>query len=181
MSHDPRSKPAMRDQETSDLERSMRRTLGVGTPSAGHRRRFAQDGDVPVVVVRGRRDDGREAAESAMQSEREARGQAERSLAAAHATIRDLQTKLAHVEMSQAELRRSVDRLGAERQSLEISLAAEANAHKETEARLEQATADRQELERQLRSLSGRTPRAGRGPAQGEPQPIDWWSKHEKD
>ena len=181
MSYDPHSKSAPRDQETSDLERSMRRTLGVGTPSNAHRRRFAQDGDVPVVVVRGRRDDNREAAETALQSEREARGQVERNLAAAQVTIRDLQTKLAHMEMSQAELRQSFDRLGAEKQSLEMSLATEVAARQETEARLAQESADRQELERQLRTLSHRTPRRAREPAQGEPQPIDWWSKHEKD
>ena len=180
MSYDPHSKPSTQHQQTSDLERNMRRTLGVGGPSTGHRRRFAQDGDVPVVVVRGRRDDNREAAESAVQSEREARGQAERSLAAAQAAIRDLQTKLAHMEMSQAELRQSFDRLGAEKQSLEASLAAEASARHDAEVRLEQETADRQDLERQLRALSKRGPRVARDIPQVAPQPVDWWSRHEK-
>jgi hypothetical protein len=128
------------DNETSgdaspmqDVEAQMRRALGLyGVPrrqeaeraaapklprptdrfgAGGQRRRFAQDGEVPVTVLNGRRDhpadapDNRlEAAETAVTAERAVREQAERALAEAQAAIHDLQTKLGHASLAQTEL-----------------------------------------------------------------------------
>lgn len=85
-----------------------------------HRRRFVQDGDVPVTVVR--RDQGHEAlphraptpssqpnsnrlqrAEAALAAETQAREKAERQLAEAHSIVRDLQTKIGHAELAKVE------------------------------------------------------------------------------
>ena len=86
--------------------------------SGGHRRRFVQDGDVPVTVVR--RDQGLDNAaqraslnspgsnrlqrtEAALAAETAARDRAERSLAEAQATAHDLQTKIGHAELAKHE------------------------------------------------------------------------------
>lgn len=174
MSYDPDSGPAKPARDSGDLERSMRRTLGVGATGTGQRRRFARDGDVPVVVVRSRRDDGRDAAPDAAHQEREARGRAERSLATAQAMIRDLRTQLAHMEMSQSELRQSFERVSGERQALELALDAETAARRAAEERLHHAAADRRTLPPQPAAR----PAARPGPAAS--QPVDWWSKHER-
>ena len=102
-----------------DVEVQMRRALGLfGAPrrqdadqaaaikppppadrfgAGGHRRRFAQDGEVPVTVLNRRRDhpaetpvNRLEVAEPAAAAERAAREKAERALAEAQATIHDL-------------------------------------------------------------------------------------------
>jgi hypothetical protein len=120
-----------------DVEAQMRRALGLnGIPrrpdaeratapqpprptdrfgAGGPRRRFAQDGEIPVTVLHGRREhpadapiNRLEAAETAAAGERTAREQAERALAEAQATIRDLQTKLGHASLAQAELQAAV-------------------------------------------------------------------------
>jgi len=85
----------------------------------GHRRRFVQDGDVPVTIVRrdGNPDPlaNRPAAqvppsqsrlqrtEAALAVETAARDRAERALADAQAIIRDLQTKIGHAELAKNE------------------------------------------------------------------------------
>ena len=85
-----------------------------------HRRRFVQDGDVPVTVLR--RDQVHEApvhrgvapisaptssrlqrTEAALANETAAREKAERSLAEAQALARDLQTKIGHAELAKNE------------------------------------------------------------------------------
>lgn len=87
--------------------------------AASHKRRFVHDGEVPVTMVGGRRDGQSEAAphrgapapgptrleaaEAALTNEASARHQAERALADAQATIRDLQTKLGHAELARIE------------------------------------------------------------------------------
>lgn len=189
MAYDRDSDSAKPDQASRDLERNMRRTLGFGAPGAGHRRRFAQDGDVPVVVVRGRRDDNREVSEAGAQPQRDLRDQAERSLAAAQATVRDLQTKLAHIEMSQTELRESFDRIRGEKQTIEVALQAEISARRDAEERLEKEVAARQALEARVRAPSRPTassdhiskPRSARvTPAPIKQQPVNWWSKRAK-
>lgn len=85
-----------------------------------HKRRFVQDGEVPVTVVSNRRDAGGdavlhrapsvggapsrlEAAENALAHETAARHQAERALAEAQALVHDLQTKLGHAELARVE------------------------------------------------------------------------------
>jgi hypothetical protein len=92
-----------------------------------HRRRFVQDGDIPVTVVR--RDPGldlpanRVAApvsvpsssrlqrtEAALAAETAARDKAERALSEAYAVVRDLQTKIGHAELARNEALESLRR-----------------------------------------------------------------------
>ncbi len=97
-----------------------------------HRRRFVQDGDVPVTVLR--RDTGLDVpanriappvtvpsssrlqrTEAALAAETAARERAERSLAETYAVVRDLQTKIGHAELAKNE---AVEALRRERESI---------------------------------------------------------------
>lgn len=118
------------DPERSD--QSMRTSERFGGGSGGlHRRRFVQDGDVPVTVLR--RDQGNEApthrgvaaptapsssrlqrTEAALAAETAARERAERSLAEVQAVARDLQTKIGHAELAKNE---AIDALRREREA----------------------------------------------------------------
>lgn len=94
-------------------------------PSGRTPRRFVQDGEVPVTVVRGRWTEAQSAnqpvvnrlaaAEEAAETERSRRERAERSLQESTDTVRDLQTKQAHMELARDEallaLKRSVGAL----------------------------------------------------------------------
>ena len=167
--------------------RGARRTFDVGASAPVHRRRFARDGDVEVVVRRGRSDAGLESDRSAIQAERDAREQAERSLAAAQATIRDLQTKLAHAEMALTEIREAAQRAEQRAQQLEAlefgrtttkakkAAAAEPVARKPARAPQEVAHTERRNTSA-VNVLSGRvvTKFAERQ------QPVDWWSKPQR-
>jgi hypothetical protein len=128
----PGNEPASDASPLQDVEAQMRRALGLyGVPrrqeaeraaapkpprpidqfgARAPRRRFAQDGEVPVTVLNGRRDhpadapvNRLEAAETAVAAERARREQAERALAEAQAMIHDLQTKLGHASLAQTE------------------------------------------------------------------------------
>ena len=120
-----------------------------------HRRRFVQDGDIPVTVLR--RDQGYEApahrgvaapqvptssrlqrTEAALAAETAAREKAERALAETQAVARDLQTKIGHAELAKNE---AVDTLRRERESI-TELRAEGEAWEERlQDALEQARA----------------------------------------
>jgi paraquat-inducible protein B len=98
-----------------------------------HRRRFVQDGDIPVTVLR--REPGHEAqphrsvtaavpapstsrlqrTESALAAETAGRERAERQLIEAQAVARDLQTKIGHYELAKNE---AIDALRHEREAL---------------------------------------------------------------
>jgi hypothetical protein len=97
-----------------------------------HRRRFVQDGDIPVTVLR--RDPGHEApahrgvvapdaptssrlqrTEAALAAETAAREKAERSLVETHSVVRDLQTKIGHAELAKNE---AIDALRREREAV---------------------------------------------------------------
>lgn len=97
-----------------------------------HRRRFVQDGDVPVTVLR--RDQGHEVpahrgvvapiapsssrlqrTEAALAAETAARDRAERSLAETQSVVRDLQTKIGHAELAKSE---AIEALRRERETL---------------------------------------------------------------
>ena len=135
----PDSEPAGGASPLHDVEGQMRRALGLdGGPrrpeaaraaapqpprqadrfgAGGPRRRFAQDGEVPVTVLHGRRDHPADAAvnrlaaaETMAAREHAAREQAERALAEAQATIHDLQTKLGHASLAQTELQAAARR-----------------------------------------------------------------------
>ena len=95
------------------------------------RRRFAQDGDVPVVMLnRSRENDGSENRLSTLtaklQEEKEARTRLERALEEANLSIQSLKTKLAHTEMAFDE------KLKAEQEARAL---AESQRAIETEAR----------------------------------------------
>jgi hypothetical protein len=109
-----------------------------------HRRRFVQDGDIPVTVLW--RDQGREVpahrgiaapaaptssrlqrTEAALAAETASREKAERSLAETQSVVRDLQTKLGHAELAKSE---AVDALCQERESI-AQLRAESDAWEE--------------------------------------------------
>jgi hypothetical protein len=109
-----------------------------------HRRRFVQDGDIPVTVLR--RDQGHEIpahrgvaapaaptssrlqrTEAALAAETGAREKAERSLAETHSVVRDLQTKIGHAELAKSE---AMDALRRERESI-VQLRAEYEAAEE--------------------------------------------------
>lgn len=155
-----------------DVEAQMRRALGLfgaprrqeaERPSAapptrqtdrfgpgGHKRRFVQDGEVPVTVLNGRRDhpadaptNRLEAAESALAAEHAARERAERALAEAQAQVHDLQTKLGHASLAQTEVQE------AARRDHEATLALRAELREMTE-RAEAAEAARARAEERL-------------------------------
>jgi hypothetical protein len=104
------------------------------------RRRFVQDGEVPVTVIHPRPRQGldalgppragaspqerAEAAEAALGTERAAREQAERLLREAQATILDLRTKQGHAELARAEADEIVAALRADLAATQGSLAA---------------------------------------------------------
>lgn len=109
-----------------------------------HRRRFVQDGDVPVTVLR--RDPVHEApahrgvaapppptssrlhrTEAALAAETAARERAERSLAETQAVVRDLQTKIGHAELAKNE---AIEALRKEREAI-IQLRGEGEAWQE--------------------------------------------------
>lgn len=137
-----------------------------------HRRRFVQDGDVQVTVLR--RDPATEAsphraasaaptssrlqrAEAALATETAARAQAERALADAQAAVRDLQTKIGHADLAKNEavdaLRREREEIAGLRHELDTLRAELAEARQRT-AEAERQAAEFEDLvaeERQAR------------------------------
>jgi hypothetical protein len=148
--------PAVSGESTStdDAESQMRKALGLLGESSRHRpdaermdppnrmgdrfggglhrRRFVQDGDIPVTVLR--RDQGFEApnhrgtalptapttsrlqrVEAALSAETAAREKAERALAETQSVVRDLQTKIGHAELARNE---AIEALLGQRESL---------------------------------------------------------------
>ena len=120
-----------------------------------HRRRFVQDGDIPVTVLR--RDQGHELpaargtapvvpptnsrlqrTEAALAAETAAREKAERSLAEAQAVARDLQTKIGHAELAKNE---AIETLRRERDVLAQLRAEAVSRDEQLRDALEQARA----------------------------------------
>lgn len=156
----PRSRPEQERNEPA-LPRSAERF------SPAQRRRFVQDGEVPVTVIRREATDGHAArqggsapsgaaagavasrlqrAETALAAEAASRERAERALQEAQATIRDLRTKLGHAELARTEVQEQARR---EREALAELRAA---AHDQATAR--QDAEDRaRAAERQLAAL----------------------------
>src|SRR3954470_17258328 len=169
--------PASANQEPAaqvdEAELAMRRALGLSggpprhrpdgqradTPQRGpdrlavgqHRRRFAQDGDIPVTVLR--REPVHDVAqhrmaptnapvpinsrlhraEAALAVATDARAAAERTLAETQTALRDLQTKIGHAELAKNEaieaLRREREGSATLRQELAIASSELADAH----------------------------------------------------
>lgn len=151
----------------SDAEAGMRRALGLvdqpavsqsgyktARPSDRHtqKRRFAVDGDVPVVML-GRRDQGmgvtstpaasppvnrlREV-ETTLEAEQEARRRSERLLTEARATIHDLQTKLGHANLARDEAVGMIQSQRSDQAALKAALDLEREARLQAEANLQQ-------------------------------------------
>ncbi len=152
-------------------EARMRRALDVGShegrgrqdQSHGPRpvRQFAQDGDVPVVRLQGRKDPAVQAAsarlDEMLQAERAAREQAETALKQANAALQALQTKVAHAEMAHAEALTALGRTHEARiTELEAALDAAAAAKAAPEPRRSKA------------ALPQTAP-------DGEDAPVEWW------
>jgi hypothetical protein len=142
-------------------EEQMRRALGLhnasptqdrpvpsfAAPGASspQRRRFVRDGEVPVSVIRRDQDDGAntnklDATRQALREQIEAREQAEHLLQEAQATIRDLQTKLAHEGLAKDE---AIQRVVSEKLVVEQALQRE-----QEELATEQASRQKAEQER---------------------------------
>ena len=130
--------------------------------SSPHRRRFVRDGEVPVSVIHRDQDDGAntnklEATRQALREQIEAREQAEHLLQEAQATIRDLQTKLAHEKLARDE---AIQRADGERRIVELALqrvedelAIERDCRQKAEQERDDAIAARQEAEDRLREV----------------------------
>jgi hypothetical protein len=196
----PRRYPTDPATDAADAsEERMREALGLGKrsesvthPQQNHtphtsdptrvRRRFAQDGDVPVVVL-GRSREAEAAQESRvatletkLQEERAARQTAERTVESCQATIQSLRTKLAHSEMAIDEAR------AAERQArAEAAAAIERQAQLQTQV---QQVAESEPVSRAEAMAVPPPPRLVREPRkpkvvadsdEPEPQPIEWW------
>jgi hypothetical protein len=200
---DPEGSSAAPDMEDSEVrvrrELGVRRALGLtedapvrssGFARYGEhatdrpKRRFAQDGDVPVVLIQSRREPGTdaadhrlgiaspsanraEAAEAALKAERDARERAERALAEAQAAVRDMQTKLGHAMLALDEARESARRAQAEKRTVEMALGAEQEARGMAEDAMRVACAARDHAEDRLRAMradarSARSAAAGR-------------------
>jgi len=187
------------DTQLDSAEAQMRRALGLNSDSLrprfeperndppqrnsdrsllGHRRRFVQDGDVPVTVVR--RDQGGEApgalaagpssnrlqrAEAALASQTAARERAERQVSEMQDQVRDLQTKLGHAELARAEaveaarrtqeaaseLRQSAQEGDRQRREIEERALAAERRSAELEDSLDEERAARVALDKKLR------------------------------
>lgn len=145
-----------------------------------HRRRFVQDGDVPVTVLRHETAVHRAApagaaaptssrlqrVEALLTAEQASRAQADRALHEVQAVVRDLRTKIGHAELSRNEaveaLRREREGIGALRQALDEARAELAEAHARL-IDLEHARAAAEESlleERQARRLLEKSLRA---------------------
>jgi hypothetical protein len=181
-----------------DAEQAMRRALGLygdaprtrpegerpelaqraggGFSQGGlHRRRFVQDGEVPVTVVRREPDAAHggtgqaaptssrlQRVEAALAAETAGRERAERALHEAQAALQALQTKMGHNDLAKNEAVAASKRLADEIVTLKEENAATAERLKEVEARADEAEEDlrtaRAELteERRARKLAER-------------------------
>ena len=144
-----------------------RKTTCSSTASPGasspQRRRFVRDGEVPVSVIHRDQDDGAstnklDATRQALREQIEAREQAEHLLQEAQATIRDLQTKLAHERLARDE---AIQRVDSEKQVVEQALqrvqdelAIERACRQKAEQERDDAIAARQEAEERLRDAT---------------------------
>jgi hypothetical protein len=170
-------------------EADVRRALGLdapnrpsraNTPAAGkpfspgrHRHRFVNDGEVPVVRVQSRPDQPAtnrpDPAAAALQDERAARERAERSLLAAQGTIRELQTKLAHVTLARDEAVAALQQTQEQLATVRAQLPAEPPA----------ATPPVRRRGRPPKSAAAAKPAAK--PRQRAPKPVKWWIKGWRD
>ena len=195
-------------ESTERAEARMRQALGLDKrPAAPHqataqqshdparqRRRFAQDGEVPVVMLHRSRDaDG--VAENKLanlpserREERSARAKAERALEEAHLTIQSLQTKVAHTEMTYEEKLTSERHLRAQVEAALAELAqrpaplpvivepvVQAPLPLVEELPVETIAAESPALKIRSATKRGAKPKADAEAVVEEGQPIEWW------
>jgi hypothetical protein len=164
----------------------MRLALGLGTrptnpgqtpstsspPPASHdsgrqRRRFAQDGDVPVVMLHRGRDsepggENKLAALTAdLREERAARLKSDRALDEANLLINSLKTKLKHTEMT---LEETLRREGEARAQLDALLVTEREARQQAETRAAEAALAVTVLERKIEAAAAAAKTAAPAP-----------------
>lgn len=157
---------------------SAARTAESAAFAGRHRHRFVSDGEVPVVMVQSRPDQPAasrlEEATAALASERGMRERAERSLTAAQAAIRDLQTKLAHATLARDE---AVAALHTAQEEL-----AAMRAHSPAPMLPEPLSADAAPTTPVTPRRRGRPPKAATAklpakPRQRMQKPVKWWVK----
>jgi hypothetical protein len=166
------------------------------------RRRFVQDGEVPVVLVGGsalasgstHATNRLADAEVALEAERKARLSAEKMLAAAQALVHDLQTKIGHANLAHDEAVETARGLQAQKDALEAVLVAERETRATAQLILDLTLSDptqtgirhRTEQRHAAMPALAETPvkRRGRPPgsrnkakatAGKEPLPVRWW------
>jgi len=128
--------------------------------SVRQRRRFAQDGDVPVVILHRGRDseaggENKLAALSAeLREERAARAKSERALDEANQLISSLKTQLKHTEMTLEEKLRRESEFRAQADAL---LATERQARQQAETKAAEAALSLSMLERKIEAASKST------------------------
>lgn len=162
------SQSAPDDARLRATELQMRRALGLQdaspsppkpTPpvvasdgSHAQRRRFMRDGEVPVTMIHRDHRNGEtsasnqlDAARQALRAASTAREHAERQLEDVQATLRGLQTQLAHERLARDEALQAVQRVAAEKamieqvvQGLHAELATERDARRHAETRCQE-------------------------------------------
>ncbi len=147
-----------------------------------HRRRFVQDGEIPVTVVRrgtvsesqSPQSSRLQRTEAALAAETAARERAERALHDAHAQIAALQTKIGHAELARieaveiakrekealAQLRESSEGAEQQLQTLREQLEFADQTRREAQAALHDERNARKSAERALRDMSDRAEKA---------------------
>lgn len=195
---------------SSDLESKVRRALGAPSPNSVRKRRFGTGTDVEVVVRPGSGQNPRHEDRVELQEAFKARDKSEQALTAAHATIRNLQTKVAHLEMCADELREQNGHASARIAILEAELAHQVATTKQATARLEAELTARKAPQRNpkaprhsdtfsnavaperpspelvqssfLREAPSGKTSAQRGKTlyRTNQKPVDWWSHHER-
>lgn len=158
-----------RSRPEPERSESAPRPGGQFMQAGGHRRRFVQDGDIPVTIVR-REHSGdmlaRPAAatpssnrlqrtEAALAAETATRERAERSLAEAQAMLRDLQTKLGHAALAKDEAAAALRREREEFASMRDAAAEQTARVHEAESRAEAAEVALGKIEDELQSERG--------------------------
>ncbi len=174
--------------DLEDTEARVRQALGVQDRSVSRpmqhragqprpRHRFVQDGEVPVVVLNTPKNADTpsasriQAVEAALDAERTARADAERSLREAEATIQALRTKLAHAELAHGEAL-ATEREARERAEQALREATAAPATEEPLARGIVAAATAPEKPKRSRRPAGTAAAAAKT---REPRPVKWW------
>jgi hypothetical protein len=147
---------AARTRPDGERQEPAQRAGGGGFMQGVHRRRFVQDGEVPVTVVRspdaaaGPTSSRLQRVEAALTAETAARDRAERALHDAQAALQALQTKIGHNELAKDEAVAGSKRDREELITLREELAGGAGQLREIEARAHEAESELRTLRAEL-------------------------------